>query len=166
MVRHTWIRTKTSSRPNNCDCNSEVERVRNSSGRTLYLQRQRQLCICHGSALWQAGKRVSLMTVSLRNHRFQYGKVDLQGENLALAIIQPDRLGKVRVSWLYFFRIKDSSVGKWTYVKKFGTGHAWRQVVKRGSQGTVSLQERTPLRDCGWFRGWWNILISTSDRRH
>ena len=142
MVRHTWIRTKTSSRPNNCDCNSEVERVRNSSGRTLYLQRQRQLCICHGSALWQAGKRVSLMTVSLRNHRFQYGKVDLQGENLALAIIQPDRLGKVRVSWLYFFRIKDSSVGKWTYVKKFGTGHAWGQAEKRGSQGTVSLQER------------------------
>ena len=106
------------------------------------LQRQRKLCICHGSALWQAGKRASLMTFSLRNHRFQCGKIDLQGEDLALPIFQPDRQRKGRVIWLYFFRIKDSSVGKWTYFEKFGNGHAWRQAEKRGSQGTVSLQER------------------------
>ena len=62
------------------------------------LQRQRKLCICHGSALGQAGNRASLMTtVSLRNHRFQFGKIDLQGEDLALAIFQPDRQRKGRV---------------------------------------------------------------------
>ena len=44
------------------------------------MQLQRKLCNCHGSALGQAGKRASLMTVSLRNHRSQRGKIDLHKE--------------------------------------------------------------------------------------